>query len=94
MTSIVSNSHEIKIQILNIVSKFSVDSETNVVSKMIAGPGPRWLVFRIKAHSAQTQKVSLSEFLYYSRESLCEPFEKYASPNPAGFENLKTVTTL
>jgi len=92
MTSFVSNRHEIKI--LNIVSKFSVASETNDVNKMIAGPGPHWLVFRIKAHSAQTQKVSLSEFLYYSRESLCEPFEKYASPNPAGFENLKTVTTL
>ena len=37
-------------------------SETNVVSKMIAGHGPHLPVFRINDTSARTQKVSLNEF--------------------------------
>jgi len=61
---------------------------------MIAEHGPHWQVFRIKAPSARTLEVSLNEILYYSRESWYEPFEKYASHSSAGFENLKTVTTL
>jgi len=55
ISSWLQNSHEIKI--LNHVSKFSVASETNVVNIMIAGHGPFWQVFRLKAPSARTQKV-------------------------------------
>ena len=49
---------------------------------------------RKKAPSARTPKVVLNEILYYSRESWYEPFEKYVSQSPAGFEIFKTVATL
>ena len=92
ISSWLQNSHEIKI--LNHLSKFSVASKTNVVSIMIAGHGPLWQVFRLKAPSARTQKVILNEILYYIRESWYETFGKYDSQSPAGFENLRSITNL
>ena len=89
MSSWLQNSQEIKI--LNHVSKFSVASDTIVVSIMIPGHGPLWQVFRLKAPSARTKKVILNEFLYYICESWYEPFEKYSSQSPGWFKNLRTI---
>jgi len=68
--------------------------EMNVVSTIIAGQGPLWQVFRLKAPSARTQKVILNKILYYICESWYEPFEKYASQSPGWFKNLWTMRTL
>jgi len=87
MSSWLQISQEIKI--LNHVSKFSLASETNVVSIIIAGHGPLWQVFRLKTPSTRTQKVILNEILYYICESWYEPFQKYASRSPGWFKNYK-----